>query len=820
MSIAESTDARPRAVGFACAHCGLDVPPGLVDEGAERQFCCHGCRAVYAVIHEHGLDRYYAFRAEADGEPQPASPTGRSYAELDDPGFQARACWTTPDGLAATELYLEGVHCAACVWLVERLPSLVPGLVEVRLDLPRSRALVRWDARAVALSAAARQLDALGYRAHPSRGLEAQALRRREDRRMLARIGLAGAAAANVMAIAFALYGGFFYGMEPEYASLFRWASLVVTVPAMIWGGGVFFRGAWTALRVHALHMDLPISVGLLAGFVHGTVNTVRGTGDVYFDSVTALIFLLLAGRYVQRRQQRVAADSAELLASLAPSAARLIDRGEVREVPIEALLPGSRVEVRAGDTVPADGVIAAGHSALDLSLLSGESRPTDAGPGDRVHAGTVNLSSRLEVMVECIGEDTRVGRLAKLVEEYGRRRAPIALLADRIAGHFVAAVLVLAALTFALWARVDVGRAVDHAVALLIVTCPCALALATPLALSAAIGQAARAGFLIKGADVLEKLTRPGRMWLDKTGTLTQGRAALLDWWGDPAARTLAAAAEAHSSHPLARALVVAVGAAPDVPVAIVETHGGGIEGTVAGRAVVLGSPAFVRARVGTIPPDFERRALELPADGLTPVLVAVDGTVVGAAGFGDPLREDASAALARVRRRGWRVGILSGDDPVVVGSIGRRLGLGPEDCRGGVSPEGKLRAVEGESAGSVVMVGDGVNDAAALAGATVGIAVHGGAEAALAAADVFIARPGIARVADLLDGAGRAMRTVRRNLVLSLCYNAAGAALAMAGLINPVVAAVLMPLSSITVIAHSYRARSFARPEPPPCR
>jgi len=820
MSIAESAVARPVAASFACAHCGLDVAPGLVDDGAERQFCCHGCRAVYAVIHEHGLDRYYAFRAEAEAAPRPASPTGRSYAELDAPGFQARACWTTSDGLAATELYLEGVHCAACVWLVERLPTLVPGLVEVRLDLPRSRALVRWDARAVTLSAAARQLDALGYRAHPSRGLEAQALRRREDRRMLARIGLAGAAAANVMAIAFALYGGFFHGMEPEYASLFRWASLAVTVPAMVWGGGVFFRGAWSALRVRALHMDLPISVGLLAGFAHGAVNTVRGVGDVYFDSVTALIFLLLAGRYVQRRQQRVAADSAELLASLAPSAARLIEE-EVREVPIEALLPGSRVEVRAGDTVPADGVITAGRSALDLSLLTGESRPTDAGPGDRVHAGTVNLSSRLEVTVERIGEDTRVGQLVKLVEEYGRRRAPIALLADRIAGHFVAAVLVLAALTFALWARADVGRAVDHAVALLIVTCPCALALATPLALSAAIGQAARAGFLIKGADVLEKLARPGRMWLDKTGTLTEGRAALLEWWGDPGVKMLAAAAEAHSSHPLARALVAAVAPAPDVPVAIVETQGGGIEGTVAGRAVVLGSPAFVRARTGVLPPEFERRACELPADGLTPVLVAVDSVVVGAAGFGDPLREDASAALAHVRRRGWRVGILSGDDPVVVGSIGRRLGLGPEDCRGGVSPEGKLRAVEDESAaGSVVMVGDGVNDAAALAGASVGIAVHGGAEAALAAADVYIAHPGIVHVADLLDGAGRAMRTVRRNLVLSLCYNAAAAALAMAGVINPVVAAVLMPLSSITVIAHSYRARSFARPEPPPCR
>ena len=818
MPIAEALRRSPKATRVACAHCGLEVPSGRVCEDTELPFCCDGCRAVHAAIHDSGLDRYYAYRDAP--APAPARPTGRSYAELDDPGFQARACWMTADGLSSTELFLEGVHCAACVWLVERLPSLVAGVVEVRLDLPRSRAFVRWDPRVATLSAVARQLDVLGYRAHPSRGREAQALRRREDRRMLARIGLAGAAAANVMAIAFALYGGIFHGMEPEYASLFRWASLVVTLPAMVWGGGVFFRGAWAALRVRALHMDLPISVGLLAGFTHGLVNTVRGTGDVYFDSVTALIFLLLAGRYVQRRQQRMAAEAAELLASLAPGTARLIEGDGIREVPIEAVLPGARVEVRAGDTVPADGLVATGCSAIDRSLLSGESRPAEVEPGDLVHAGTVNLSSRLEIMVQRTGEDTRVGRLAKLVEEHGRRRAPIAEAADRIAGHFVAGVLVLAALTFALWARVDVSRAVDHAVALLIVTCPCALGLATPLALSAAIGQAARAGFLIKGADALEKLTRPGRLWLDKTGTLTTGRPALLAWSGDAAAKPLAAAAEAHSSHPLAQALVTALGPAPDLPVSITETQGGGIEATVAGRVVVLGSVAFVAARVGTVPVELDRRVRELTANGLTPVLVAVDDIAVAVAGFGDRLRDDAAEALLRIRQHGWRVGILSGDDASVVRSTGARLGLDPGECHGGVSPEGKLAVVSDHRHGdSVVMVGDGINDAAALAGATVGIAVHGGAEAALAAADVFVTRPGVAPVADLLDGARRAVHTVRRNLALSLCYNLAGAGLAMAGLINPVVAAVLMPLSSITVIAHSYRARSFDRPAAAPC-
>ena len=844
----------PIAARVECAHCGLPVPAGQIEEGDARQFCCAGCRTVHAIIHEHGLERYYALRASGGGAGAPARSSGRTYAELDDPGFLSRACRSGADGLRSTELYLEGVHCSACVWLVERLPRLLPGVVEARLDLPRAQALIIWDPAAVSLSAVAARLDALGYAPHPCRGLDAQAIRRREDRAMLARIGLAGAVAGNVMAIAFALYGGMVDGMEPQFATLFRWASLLVALPAVIWGGGVFFKGAWVGLRVGTLGMDLPISLGLLAGFLHGAVNTARGGGDVYFDSLTVLIFLLLVGRYLQRRQQRAAADATELVAALAPSQARLLEDGRAREVPLEALVPGVLVEVRAGDVVPADGVIASGRSSLDVSLLSGESRPIAVGEGDRVHAGTLNLAARLAIRVESTGEDTRVGRLMKLVEDHARRRAPIVQLADRISGHFVAAVLVLAAATLALWLRWDPARAVDHAVAVLIVTCPCALGLATPLAVSAAIGQAARAGLLIKGADVLEKLSRPGRMWLDKTGTLTAGQVTLVAWAGDPTVKPLVAAAESHSAHPLARAFVAAVkwegastapsqtlppgrdcagkagartasipagevfsdgfagGTAPAAAIEIRETQGAGIEASVEGRRVVVGSPDFVRTRVGEIPAPLLRSLDAFTADGLTPVVIALDGAAVAAAGFGDPLREDAVPALARMRAMGWRLGLLSGDHPEVVAAVGRQLGLDPCDYQGGVAPEEKMRLVAaGAAEGSVVMVGDGVNDAAALAAATVGIAVQGGAEAALSAADVFVTLPGVARVAELLDGARRTMRVVKRNLALSLVYNVAGVSLAMAGLLNPLVAAVLMPLSSLTVIMSSYRARTF---------
>jgi Cu2+-exporting ATPase len=796
-----------------CAHCGLRVPAALVIAGAPRQFCCEGCRAVHAVIHEHGLARYYALRGGV--EPRgPARPSGRDHAELDDAGFLAGTARGLPDGLLAADLYLEGAHCGACVWLVERLPRLVPGVVAARLDLPRSRVTVTWDPAVTALSAAARGLGALGYHPHPCRGTDAEEARRREDRAMLARIGLAGASMANVMAIALALYAGAFHGMEAEYASLFRWASLAVTVPSLVWGGGVFFRGAWTALRVRALSMDLPISLGLLAGFAHGAVSTLRGQGEVYFDSVTALIFLLLVGRHVQRRQQRAAADATELVAALAPSFARRVEGETVREVPLAALAAGDLVEVRAGDLVPADGTVVRGRSSLDVSLLSGESRPVDVGEGDAVHAGTLNLASRLLVRALATGEATRVGRLLRLVDEHARRRAPIVVLADRIAGRFVAAVLALAGVTLGLWWGAGAGVAVDHAVALLVVTCPCALGLATPLAISAAIGRAARAGILIKGGDVLERLARPGRMWLDKTGTVTAGAPTLASWWGPEGLKPLVAAAEAHSAHPLARAFVAAVPPAAAGDVEIGETHGGGLSARVGPHALVVGAPAFVASRVGPLPPDIRARVEAVTAEGMTPVVVAADGTVAAVAAFGDPVRADAAPVLARIRALGWRVGLLSGDHPAVVAAVGRRLGLAPAECRGGVTPEGKLALVaDARTRGDVVMVGDGVNDAAALAAAGVGIGVHGGAEAALSAAHVYLQRPGVGAVVDLLEGARATMRVIRRNLILSLGYNVLGVALAMAGLIGPLLAAILMPLSSLTVIASSYRARTFGR-------
>ncbi|GAB4370292.1 MAG: heavy metal translocating P-type ATPase metal-binding domain-containing protein [Acidobacteriota bacterium] len=811
-------DAEQTAAG--CAHCGLPVPAGLIRAGEPRQFCCEGCRTVWGILHDEGLARWYALREASGAEPRPARVSGRSYEEFDDPAFAELHVRAAPGGLLTCELYLEGVHCAACVWLVERLPRLVDGAVAVRLDVGRARARVTWDPTRTRLSAIARQLDRLGYPAHPFLGAEVEARARREDRGLLVRVGVAGAVAGNVMLIAVALYGGMFSGIDPALETFFRWASLVLTVPAVTWCASVFHRGALGALRARTLHMDVPVSLGIAAGFGWGAVNTVAGRGEIYFDSVTTLVFLLLVGRWLLRRQQRAAAGAAELLHALSPSVARLVaDDGSCRDVPVASLVPGMRVEVRAGETIPADGAVVEGRALVDRALMTGETVPVPVGPGDEVEAGTVDRSGRLVLEVRAAGARTRLGRLLALVEEHARRKAPVVQLADRLSAWFVAAVLLLAATTFALWVRTGVGTAVDHAIALLIVTCPCALGLATPLAVSAAIGRAARAGLLVKGGDAIERVARPGVALLDKTGTLTEGRLEVVRWAGDEAVRPLVARLEACSAHPIARALAgadTASGSDASLPAEVRESTGAGISGRVDGRALVVGAPEWVVRFCSSSPPEWFGPEIErATASGCTPVAVAADGAIVALAILGEPLRPGAKELVSRLRRHGYRVRLLSGDHPRTVRVVAARLGIAATDALGGASPEDKLRVVERAARkGHVVMVGDGVNDAAALAAASAGVAIHGGSEAALAAADVYVTRPDLRLLDELFVGARRTLAVVRRNLAFSLVYNVVGAGLAMAGYIHPLLAALLMPASSLTVIVSSYRARTFREP------
>ncbi len=795
-----------------CAHCGLPAPAGST-------FCCSGCEVVHAAIAENGLERFYDLRRFDGVLAEPARTSGATYGELDDPAFQKVHVTTGADGLARTALYLEDLRCTACVWLVESAPRCIEGVSEIRVDIGRNRADVVWDPIATSLSTIARHLDRLGHTPHPYRGFAREAQRRKEDRALLVKLGVAGAALGNLMLLAVALYAGLFGGMSATDTTMFRWISMCVAVPGLGYAATPFFTTAIGALRARRLHLDLPLSIGILAGLGWGTANVVRGTGEIYFDSLAMLVFLLLVSRWIVLRHQRRASSAAELLLSLTPTRARRVDGDVTTEVAIESIVVGDRIAVRVGEVVPVDGEIVEGRSALDVGLLTGESKPVEVRPGDAVHAGTANVAAPIVVRATAVGESTRVGKLVGTIEAMSSRKSPIERLVDRIAGRFVAVVTTASITTFVVWsllASVSVGA--EHAMALLVVTCPCALALATPLAVTVALGRAARRGVLVKGADALERLATPGVIFVDKTGTLTAGKLAVVSWRGDVDAAALASAVEAGSDHPIARALR-AYRPATRTATNIREELGRGIAGLVDGRLVVVGAPPWVRAALSIerrqLPPGIESWIAELAERGETPIVIAIDGVAVAVAGLADPIRDDAQLAIAELARLGWRVELLSGDDTRVVRRVGTALGIPMWRCTGHTSPEGKVAAVHAARAyGPVVMVGDGVNDAAAMTAATAGIAVSGAAEIAIEAADVYLRSPSIAAIADTIAGARATVAAIKRNLRFSLVYNLAAGTLAVLGLIHPLFAAAVMTLSSFTVLLSSLRSRAFRSP------
>lgn len=816
-----------------CEHCGQAVPSGMMRAGEAHSFCCHGCETAYSVIHACGLDRFYALLDHTSEPGRPAKESRRSYAEFDDPAFRSLYCRSMPGGLLRVEFLLEGVHCTACVWLVENLPRVLAGVAEARLDIRRASVEVTFDPAQVALSQVGRALSSLGYPPHVARSVGARDAQRAADRRMLVRLAVAGACAGNIMLLFFALYAGMFDGMERGHELILRWIAMGLNTICLLWPGAVFGRSALGALRARTIHLDVPIALGLYLGGAWGMwkvvsatwSGSVGGASDIYFDSISALIFFLIVGRYLQQRQQRAASDALELLFCVTPGVARRVlcaaadgsGGTATSEVATESLEVGDVVEVLAGESVPADGVVVRGSSACDVSILTGESAPITVVPGAPVAAGSVNLESVLRVQVHATGQQTRVGKLMRMVEDASRRRAPILQLADRWGKWLLWALLALSVSTLAIWWHAGPAIAIDHAIALLIATCPCGLGLATPLAMTVAIGRAARKNILVKGGEALQTLagSHGGTIVLDKTGTITQGRLAVAQWVGDEATAAMVAALEATSSHPVARALArdcaSSVHTVP--PRDVVQHAGGGIEGTVGGCRVLAGSRALVESRGGQIAPSLHLAAAGMLSRGQSPVFVCVDGQCAGVAAIADPIRADSACAIAAMRARGWRVAILSGDHEAVVSAVASAVGVEPEDCRAGATPEQKLAVVESLARrGPVVMVGDGVNDAGALAAATVGIAVRGGAEASLNAADIAMSRDdGLMPIIDAIDGARHAMRTMHWTIATSLGYNVVAATLSMCGAISPLLAAIIMPASSLTVVALCLRSGAF---------
>jgi len=802
-----------------CFHCGLPVPSGdpwrgEVD-GQQRSFCCAGCRAVAQAIERAGLSAYYRQRTDFPEHPEETVPDALRDAELFDREEVQRSFVRDVEDSREASLILEGITCAACVWLNERQLQQTPGVVDAQVNYTTHRARVRWDPARITLSQILSRIAAIGYTAHPYDPERQEAALARERRDLLKRIGVAAMATVQLMMIAVGLYAADFYPVEERYLTFFRWVSLVLAIPVVTYSARGFFAGAWSALRRGQGSMDIPVALALGLTFTASTWATFSGTGDVYFETLGMFVLFLLTSRLLEMNARKRAAEANETLSKLVPTMARRLEPdGGTAWVPVGDLRTGDRIRVVPGETVPVDGTVAEGHSALDESALTGEYTPVHRGPDDPVLGGTVNGEGPLTVAVERVGQETFVSGILRLLEEAQAARPRIARRAEVASRWFVWALLGVAAGVGAFWWAVDPDRAFWIVVALLIVTCPCALALATPTALVVATGELSKRGVLVARGEALETLAQVDRVVFDKTGTLTRGHLRLARWEGAADGLQRIAALETASEHPVARALVEAGGGSPTQELSAAENFPGrGVKGRLGGEVHWAGAWSWVAEQAGQPPAPLAEAAAAMAGRGETVVALAAEGGWLAVFAITDELRTEAGPTVAALRRRGWEPALLTGDSPQAAAALAEQVGI--HEVHAGQDPGDKLDRVRAwQDAGEVVaVVGDGLNDGPVLAGADVSFAMGAGVQAARASADFILLSNRLERIEETAQVGAGTLANIRQNLNLSFAYNALVVPLAAAGWVEPWLAAILMPASSLLVVGNALRLRRQSR-------
>jgi len=799
----------------SCEHCLLEVPEaaalrGTVD-GREVFYCCAGCRGIHALLRSEGLADFYRRR---DGwSPGPPSDAGASAAAFAD-------AVRVGEDEATVDLAVSGIRCASCGWLIERYLGGRPGVRSVRMNYATGRARVAWDPAAARLEDVLEAVRALGYAPHPDTGAASQEALRREQSDLLLRFGTAAFLSMQIMLFSAGMYAGYFQGIEAGYDTLFRWLCFLLATPVLLYSGAPFFRGAARSARMGAFGMDALVVLGASSAYAYSAASLLRG-GEGYFDTAAMILTLILLGRYIEAGARSRAAATISGLLRLAPQTARkAVEGGGTVEVPVAALSPGDRVEVVPGERLPVDGIVAFGRSEADESLLTGESAPVPKAPGDEVIAGSLNGTGQLLVTASRTGATTIVARIARAVFEAQARKAPIQRLADRAVRWFAPLVLLAATATAAAWLRggAPVPEALMAGIAVLVVACPCALGLATPLAVLAGSTAAQRTGILVRGGDVLERAAAIRCVLLDKTGTVTAGRPRLTAVRGigvdDGEAVALAASVEAGSEHALARAIADAVPPAQRRPVDAFRAHPGeGVEGWIAGKRLLLGRRAFLERMGVRICERAAQAYRDLSDGGGTTVLLARDGDAIGVLSAEDALRPEAPAAVAALKAAGFGVSMVTGDAAAAAHRAAAAAGI--EDVAAGVSPEGKREAVRRARAarGSVLFAGDGVNDAPALAEADVGVAMGRGTGVAIETAGATLMTEDLRLLPAFLGRSAATLRVIRQNLFWAFSYNLVALPLAAAGRLHPIVAAGLMAGSSLIVVGNSLRLGARVR-------
>lgn len=809
-----------------CFHCGQAIPPqDLVlrpIQGETQHFCCNGCASVCEVIYEAGMESFYK-RTPSGELLSPPPPPNKDVEFYDYDEVQSQFVDNLSDRREIT-LMSEAIHCAACVWLIEHTLAKIDGVLLARVNFTNKQIKLRWDNSKIQLSKIIKELNAIGYDATPYDPTASEEAYKKANRDLLYRLGFAGFAMMNVMWFSVALYTG--AADDSEYRNYFHWLEFIIATAALSYSGQPFLKGAWTAIKSKTVGMDVSISLGMLTTYFYSLWVTIEPThsGDVYFDTLIDFMFLLLIGRYLEAISKNKAIDSSRRLMDLQPKVARKTLEGVETVVPVRTLLKGDAIVVKPGEQIPVDGNVILGESMVNESMLSGESKEINKNVNDSVIAGTLNVDGHLTIKVQKILQDTQLGKIVHMVEEAQGSKAPIQCTADKIMPWFVSATITLALASFVFWFfNESLEFAVMTATAVLIITCPCAFGLATPMAIAVASGVSARNGILVKNGTVLEVLHSIDHFVFDKTGTLTKGKMKVVEeGFIEPEQRAHilkdVASIETMSEHSLANAIVDSVkqefeyGVNSWNQVANFKiTSGKGVEGVVDEALYQIGTAGWLVDVGIDIPKTLNDKANQQAKLAQTAVWIAKNGKVLGVLFLEDEIRPEAIELIARLKAKGKNVTLLSGDLNVVANRVAEQIG--GMEVIAEVLPEDKnqvIRDLQAKGA-MVAMVGDGVNDAPALVRANVGIALGSGTDVSMESADIVLMNNELLAVDTAIELSAKTLRTIKQNIASSITYNLIMVPLAMSGVLTPLIAAITMPLSSLVVIGNAARIRSF---------
>lgn len=813
----------------SCFHCGLPVEPVARQEisiqGTLRPFCCSGCMLVCQTIHDSGLAGFYdKLKSSESLAPPPATAKDLEQYDLED--VQADFV-TTQNNISEATLLVEGIHCAACVWLIEHALKGEEGVKLCEVNLAHHRLRLCWDQSQVKLSSLLKRMAQIGYSAVPYNADAAEGAAVKRHKTLLYRMAFAGFGVMNSMWIAIALFSGdLTSSIDPEHEKFFHWVSLALCTPVLLYSGWDIMKGAVRGVVRGHLTMDLPVTIGCLVTYAYSTWITVTGQlHGVYFDTVITFLFIILVGRYLEGLSRRNATSASGRLMELQPRSAYRVVDGEPQLVSVRALRLGDQVLVRPGDKVSVDGRVVEGYSEVSEAMLTGESQPVVKRVDDRVVAGTVNGQGALVVQVEQLGSDTALAKIIHMVENAQGSKAPIQCTADRIVPWFVATTIGLALITFLYWVRQDFDIALLAATSVLIITCPCGFGLATPMGIAVSVGHAARNGLLVKSGAAIEAMAAIDHVVFDKTGTLTEGRLAVTALHRDAASSLdeeqllrCVAAAESRSEHHVAKAIVNYV---RERGISFEQCRiedfsalpGRGLQARVNDQHVAIGNDALLRELGLVASAELRSVMQQAQAAGSVAVFVAVDGRVQALLAVQDRVRAEAPALVAELRKRGIGMTLLTGDSQLAADKVAAELG--GMEVIAQVLPQHKAEKIAAlkKQGKRVVMIGDGVNDAPALALADAGIAMGGGTDVSMDCAEFVLLDNNLNKVLFAIDLSRQTLRLIRQNINLSLGYNVLLVPMCMAAMLTPIFAAIAMPMSSLAVIGNALRIRRLCR-------